>query len=108
MSPIFLCSLDSLFASLAIGAVGVSKHVRHSLIVTFAIGDTIATLLGSTLHRAVSPPDVDGLITVLVLSIAVLCLAATAWSRRFSGAQLAIPVLLSLDNLSTARIPDSF
>jgi hypothetical protein len=102
MSSIFLCSLDSLFAALAIGAVGVSKHVRHSLIATFAIGDSVATLLGSALHLSVRLPDVDGLLTILVLSTAILCLAATAWSRRFSAALGAIPILLSLDNVITA------
>jgi hydrogenase/urease accessory protein HupE len=102
MSSVFLCSLDSLFASLAIGVMGVSRTVRNTLIMAFAIFDSMAMLLGAALHLTVRPPDFDGLISILTIITAITCLAATVWRRRYSAAVLAIPFLFSLDNFITA------
>jgi hypothetical protein len=104
MSSAYLCSLDSLFASLALGLLGISRTVQSRLIVAFALCDSIAMALGSALHSLVNPSGHAGLILLLAAVPALTCLVAGVWSRRFSTALFAIPFLLSLDNfISTLR-----
>jgi putative Mn2+ efflux pump MntP len=102
MSSAYLCSLDSLFASLALGLLGVSRTVQSRLIVAFALCDSIAMVLGAALHSLVSPSGYAGLILLLAAVSALTCLVAGVWSRRFSTTLVAIPFLLSLDNFITA------
>jgi hypothetical protein len=104
MSSAYLCSLDSLFASLALGLLGISRTVQSRMIVAFALCDSIAMVLGAALHSLVSPSGYAGLILVLAAAPALAWLVAGVWSRRFSTALFAIPCLLSLDNfISTLR-----
>jgi hypothetical protein len=89
----FSLGFDSFIAGIAIGPIMLSWRARGGFVVLFGICDGLASLLGSAVpHRLPEPPD-----AVLYL----LCVVLTIQGARRSRAWLlAMPLLLSLDNLA--------
>ncbi len=102
MSWAYLCSVDSLFASLALGLMGTSRTAQTRFVAAFALCDSIAVALGAASHSLVGASGGDGVIPLLAAMAALIGLSAAAWKRRFSAALVAIPLLLSLDNFAAA------
>ena len=93
-----LCSIDSFFAALGMGLLGVSSDARRTLAFTFAVCDLCATAAGLSLHLGWHiHRDVFG--AVLGTAILAGVIAATLtndWRPRFLF--VLVPLLLSVDN----------
>jgi hypothetical protein len=101
---LFLFSVDSLFASLALGVSRVARARQLTLALAFGVGDALASLLRSVL----APPTIDSswLTTPQFrLAAGIYLLAVFAvWLFRATkpiGSPLlwTVPIVLSIDNL---------
>ncbi len=104
-------SLDSLVASIAIGALPLRTVKRSALIAAFGISDGIAALIGGSIpvlsHWFLHQPEWVTLASVAAYAFYVLLFvrAARSEQHRVSARALyALPILFSLDNLLAGSV----
>jgi hypothetical protein len=100
----FLFSLDSFFASFALGALGIKRTRYIPMALAFGLCDGVASLVGTALgagHRRFLWMARNELLFDVVTCLVLACVVLRSRKDGSGGSRIAwaAPVVLSLDNL---------
>jgi len=104
LAAAFLLSLDSFFASFALGSVGIKRTRYIPMAVAFGLCDGVASLIGTAFgHRSFLWMAKNGLVFDVVTCLVLIFVALRSRKGRSGGSRFpwAAPVVLCLDNLAS-------